>query len=105
MRLEELGWWFYMAGDYRSAADLLGQAIQQRPRDLRLGARLSWADIELRRFSDALQVLNLAYEQGQAQPERTMARTVSLWRAQQNDAAIRDFETATPAQPQSTIAR
>src|SRR5207237_5264291 len=91
MRLQELGWWFYMAGDYRSAADLLGQAIQQRPRDLRLGARLSWADIELRRFSDALQVLKLEYEQGQAQPERTMARAVSLWRALQYDEALRGF--------------
>ncbi|PYV71868.1 MAG: hypothetical protein DMG96_27815, partial [Acidobacteria bacterium] len=103
--LGELGWWFYMAGDYRSAADLLGQAIQQRPRDLRLGVRLSWANIELRRFSDALQVLNLAYEQGQAQPERTMARTVSLWRAQQNDEALRDFESATSAQPEWTNPR
>jgi len=105
MRLQELGWWFYMAGDYRSAADLLGQAIQQRPRDLRLGARLSWADIELRRFSDALQVLNLAYEQGQAQPERTMARAVSLWRALQYDEALRDFESASAAQPEWTNPR
>ena len=105
MRLEELGWWFYMAGDYRSAADLLGQAIQQRPRDLRLGAHLSWADIELRRFSDALQVLNLAYEQGQAQPERTMARAVSLWRALQDDEALRDFESAIAAQPEWTNPR
>jgi len=102
MRLQELGWWFYMAGDYRSAADLLGQAIQQRPRDLRLGARLIWADIELRRFSDALQVLNLAYEQGQSQPERTMARAVSLWRALQDDEALRDFESASAAQPEWT---
>src|SRR5437660_6855523 len=105
MRLQELGWWFYMAGDYRSAADLLGQAIQQRPRDLRLGARLSWADIELRRFSDALQVLKLAYEQGQAQPERTMARAVSLWRALQYDEALRDFESASAAQPEWTNPR
>src|SRR5437773_8909741 len=94
-----------MAGDYRSASYLLGQAIQQRPRDLRLGAHLSWADIELRRFSDALQVLNLAYEQGQAQPERTMARAVFLWRAQQDDEALRDFESATSAQPEWTNPR
>jgi tetratricopeptide (TPR) repeat protein len=100
LRQGELGWWFYMARDYRSATELLGQAIQQRPRDLRLGARLSWADIELRRFSDALQVLNLVYEQGQVQPERNMARAVSLWRALQDEEALRDFESATAAQPE-----
>jgi beta-barrel assembly-enhancing protease len=103
--LEELGWWYYMAGDSRYAAELLGQAIQQRPRDLRVGARLSWADIELRRFSDALQVLNLAYEQGGPQPERTMARAVALWRALQNDEALQNFESAIAAQPEWTNSR
>ncbi|HEV2715209.1 MAG TPA: tetratricopeptide repeat protein, partial [Terriglobales bacterium] len=103
--LGELGWWFYMAGDSRYAAELLGQAIQQRPRDLRLGARLSWADIELRRFSDALQVLNLAYQQGSTQPERTMARAVALWCALQDDEALRDFESAIAAQPEWTNPR
>src|SRR2546429_9941867 len=102
MRLEEQGWWFYMAGDYRSAAHLLGQAIQQRPRDLRLGAHLSWADIELRRFSDALQVLNLAYEQGHAQPERTMARAGFFWGAPPDEEALRDFEKASGATPYVT---
>ena len=103
--LGEIGWWYYMAGNYQSAADLLGQAIQQRPRDLRLGARLSWADIELRRFSDALQVLNLVYEQGSTQPERTMARAVALWRALQDDEALRDFESAIAEQPEWTNPR
>lgn len=104
-RMSELGWWYYMAGDSRYAAELLGQAVQQRPRDLRLGVRLSWADIELRRFSDALQVLNLAYEQGSTHPERTMARAVALWRALQDDEALRNFESAIAAQPEWTNPR
>src|SRR5207248_1375746 len=82
-----------------------GPSNSAAPTRLRLGARLSWADIELRRFSDALQVLKLAYEQGQAQPERTMARAVSLWRALQYDEALRDFESASAAQPEWTNPR
>jgi len=50
-------------------------------------------------------VLNLAYEQGQAQPERTMARAVSLWRALQDDEALRDFESASATQPEWTNPR
>src|SRR4029077_17239327 len=60
----ELGWWHYLKGDYQKSLDLLSEAAQQRPGDMKLWLLLAWAQIELRRNSDALQTLNGAvYEQ------------------------------------------
>src|SRR4029077_16768886 len=56
--LGELGWWYYLAGDYTRASQLLDQAVQQRPGDVKLWVRRAWAQIEIRRYSDAIQSVN-----------------------------------------------
>lgn len=98
--LGELGWWFYRAGDYQSALDLLSDAVQQRPGDLRLAVDLAWTQIEVRRNSDALQSLTLIYEQNRTKPEKIMARAAAEWQAQQKDDALRDFADALAGQPE-----
>ena len=99
-QLGELGLWAYRAGDYQSGADLLGEAVQQRPGDGKLRTWLAWTEIELRRNSDALQAVGMAYDENGQKPERTMARAVAEWQAQQPDQALRDWESSVTNQPE-----
>jgi predicted Zn-dependent protease len=100
VELSDLSWWWYLVRDYPTAADLQREAVQRRPGNLPMLVRLTWIEIELRRFSDALWTINAAYEISTALPEKTMARAVALWQAQQPDNALRDFEVATSRQPE-----
>ena len=99
----ELGWWQYLAGNYPKAAELLAEAVQQRPQDAELGIRLAWIQAEIRRYADALQTLsNLSYDQQvdsargmvRVLSARGIARSVVLWQSQQHDEALRDFDSA-----------
>jgi len=92
--LGELGWWHYLAADYPRSADLLSAAVQQRPQDIQLGIRLAWAQTEIRRYADALQMLDENAYQPQNQSERMLARAVVRWQSVQRDEALRDFEAA-----------
>jgi len=98
--LGQLGWWYYQAKDYRAAEELLENALQQRPGGATFRIHLAWAQIELDRLNDALETLNTAYGEDAAGPERTMARAVTEWRAQQGDAALSDYEAALAGQPE-----
>jgi beta-barrel assembly-enhancing protease len=96
----ELGWWYYLAGDYERASQLLGQAVQQRPGNLKMWLRRAWAEIEVRRFSDAIQTVNNgAYEQ-EFQAERAMALGVAFWQAREPDEALGDLDRALAGQPE-----
>ena len=96
----DLGWWFYLAGDYQSASDLLADAVQQRPGEIRIGTRYSWALNELHRYNDGLENLNRIYAEGHEEHERTMARAVILWNAQQKPEALAKFASAETQQPE-----
>lgn len=98
--LSDLGWWFYLAGDYPEAHDLINAAVQQRPDNLPMLLRLAWTQIELQRFADAFRTIGGALEPGSVRSELMMARAVARWQAQQQDTALRDFEVATSNQPQ-----
>jgi predicted Zn-dependent protease len=96
-RLGELGWWYYLAGGYESAEEVLGEAVQQRPSDLRLAVEHTWSLIEIRRLSDAIS--NNLYDEA-TRAERNMAQAVALWQARQPDAALNDFAGAVNGQPE-----
>jgi len=96
----ELAWWHYLQGDYQQAVDLLSQAVQQRPGDLQMFLRLAWAQIEVRRYADALQELDDFVYNQQMQPARAMARAVARWQAQEPEDALRYFEIALQGQPE-----
>lgn len=99
-KLSDLGGWWYMAGDYAMAMDLLHEAVQRRPGNIQMLLRLAWTQIELRRFADALQTLNSAPQESTLRPELIVAQAVARWQAQQPDSALRDFEAATSRQPE-----
>jgi predicted Zn-dependent protease len=97
--LGELGWWYYLAGDYARASQLLGDAVQQRPGDVKLWVRRAWAQIEIRRYSDAMQSVNNGYEQGLPN-EKAMAQGVAYWQARETESALRDYDRAVAEQPE-----
>jgi predicted Zn-dependent protease len=89
--LGELGWWHYQAGDYPRAVELLGLAVQRSPDDKLWRLRLGWADIEVRRYSDALGILESVMCSRETESEKAMARAVARWRAAEKDQAMADF--------------
>ena len=97
--LGELGWWYYLAGDYPRAAQLLDEAVQQRPNDVKYWVRRAWTQIEIHRYSDAIQTVNTIYVQG-LQGERAMAQGVAFWQAREADGALTDYERAVAGEPE-----
>ncbi len=97
--LLDLGWWYYLAGDYSSALNLVGSAAQQRPGNAAYTTKQGWVQIEEHMLADALQSLERGYDQGES-TERQMARAVALWQAQRQDEAIISFESAASKQPE-----
>ncbi len=104
VRLGALGWWYYQAGNYESAAELLGEAVQERPGDAKLWVERTWSLIELRRLSDAIQTANAFYDEA-TKSERLMAQAVAYWQAKQPVQAMSSFETAAAGQPEWTNPR
>ncbi|MGH9522035.1 MAG: M48 family metalloprotease [Terriglobales bacterium] len=49
-----LGWWFYLAGRYDTAADLLTRASNMLPGNAQYTATLGWTNIERQDYADAL---------------------------------------------------
>lgn len=99
-KLSDLGGWWYMAGDYAMAAELLHEAIQRRPGNIQMLLRLAWTQIELRRFADAFQTLDSVPQENTLRPEQVMVQAVARWQAQQPDIALRDLEAAASGQPE-----
>jgi tetratricopeptide (TPR) repeat protein len=96
-----LGWWYYLAGDYARASQLLAEAVQQRPADAKLWIRRAWAEIEIRRYSDSIQTANNGVSTEQKyQNERAMAQGVAFWQATEIEEALRDYERAIAGQPE-----
>jgi hypothetical protein len=60
---------------------------------------LAWAQIEIRRYGDALQTLNRAVHEQKIQPERRWYE-VANWQAQEHDEAMRDFDIALGGPPE-----
>ncbi len=101
--LSDLSWWFYLSGDYSAASGLQNEAAQRRPADQRIEMRFAWINIELRRFGDAFQAMNMVT--GQQDAGKTMARAVAEWQSQQHEAALRDFSAAADRQPEWSNSR
>jgi predicted Zn-dependent protease len=97
--LLDLGWWYYLAGDYSSALNLVASAVQQRPGNAGYTTKQGWVQIERHTLADALQSLEKGYEQVE-DPERQMARAVALWQAQSQDEALISFGVAAGRQPE-----
>jgi predicted Zn-dependent protease len=104
--LSDLGWWYYLAGQYPKAIDVLAKAVQLRPGERTIAERLAWAEIETSRYGDALQVLSSvdvlasASQYGTRTHHSDMVWAVAQWRGMQDEAAIRRFAVAIESQPE-----
>ena len=98
--LGELGAWYYMAGDYATALELLNHALQQRPGDPRISTVRAWVQIQNRTLADALQGLDSVYGSDSVTPDTTMARAVAQWLAHERTAAMANFSTGTSKRPE-----
>jgi len=74
--------------------------VQQRPGDPDLGRHLAWVQIEVRRYSDALQTLDSVNYERRTPPEKAIIQAVARWQAQERDEAMRAFDIAMGSQPE-----
>ena len=104
--LGALGRWYYLAGDYERAAHIFDEVVQQRPGDVKLWLHRAWVEIEIKRFSDAIQTVNngvwenTGMYQEHPEGERAMAQAVAFWQAKEPDPALGDFDRAVAGQPE-----
>lgn len=104
--LGELGWFYYLAEDYAHASQLLNEAVQQRPGDMKMWTRRAWAEIQVRRYSDAIQTANNGVWESGTSPdqrvlsERAMAQAVAFWQAREPGSALGEFDRAIAGQPE-----
>jgi beta-barrel assembly-enhancing protease len=96
----ELAWWHYLAGDYQKSVELSSAAQQLRPRDGTVTLHLGWGLVEVRRYADALRILESSSFDPATHSENAMARAVAYWRTQEKDAAIVEFNRALAGQPE-----
>ena len=92
----EIGWWYYMAGDYDTASTVLERAYQERPEDRQIILHSAWALMEQKRYADAMNRLqSIGYTQQNISASEQMAlRAVVKWQTQESDGALADFNSA-----------
>ncbi len=106
-----LGWWYYRAGEFDRAAQMLTGAVQERPGDARMQIELGWAVVEQRnlesalaRFQSASPYSSIAHESPSQRRrlfnERRVGLAVAEWQAGQFDRASSEFYGATYPQPE-----
>lgn len=91
-----LGWWYYQFGDLTTAAELIGQAVEQRSQIDWLSSKLGWVLIAQKKYASARQRF---YEIGRAEDNHTrseslMGIAVSAWNQDQPDPAVSNFRWA-----------
>lgn len=97
--LGRLGWWYYRFGDLNTAADLLGQAVEQRPQVAWLSAKLGWVLIAQRKYESAQQRFRDAIGANDAliRAEIGMGIAVAAWEQEQAGPAVSSFRFAVGA--------
>ena len=95
-----LGWWYYLSGDYSTASNLLSSAVEQRPGNIDFATEAAWVQIQQLKYADALQALDRVSDPGSDRADRRMARATALWLSRQPDEALRLFESARDDQPE-----
>ena len=95
-----LGWWYYLAGDYSTASNLLSSAVEQRPGNVDFATNAAWVQIQNLKYADALEALDRVSDTGSDRADRRMARATALWLSKQPDDALRLFESAINDQPE-----
>jgi len=98
--LGELGGWYYMAGDYAAALEVLNDAIQQRPDEGRYSIARAWVQIQNRTLDDARHSIRSVDTSRGVSADYSMALAVTLWLANERDAAMGNYLQAALTQPE-----
>ena len=94
--LGRLGWWYYRVGDITTAADLIGQAVEQRPQVAWLSTKLGWVLIAQKKYESAQQRFYRIErpDDARTRAEIEMGLAVAAWSQGQPDLAIANFRWA-----------
>jgi predicted Zn-dependent protease len=106
------GWWFYRAGNFDRAVELLGGAVQERPGDTTLQIQTGWALVEQHNLESAIQRFSSGGNShvrghylksdraGQSFAESRIGLAVAEWQAHEPDRALGDFGGGLISQPE-----
>lgn len=106
------GWWYYRAGKFDRAVELLTSAVQERPADAKMQVQLGWVLIEQHNLEGAIERFDTAERQppsvglggwnrrARLLQEMRIGRAVAEWQAQQIERAVGEFAGASMAQPE-----
>jgi tetratricopeptide (TPR) repeat protein len=107
-----LGWWYYRAGKFDRAAELMSGAVQERPADSRMQLQLAWALVEQRNLESAIERFHGVIYQDQVPAigdwkrharmvnEAHIGSAVAYWQSHIVDRAKTEFSGASPSQPE-----
>jgi predicted Zn-dependent protease len=101
--LVRLGWWYYRAAQYPAAEALLRSIAQERPGDVTLQNDLAWVELEENRSENARRRFSQSPASTQISSAQwntpTMGMAVALWRSNEVEVALRDYDSAVQAEP------
>lgn len=97
--IARLGWWYYRAGKYDSAEQLLRRFLLQRPGDTGLQSTLGWVQLEKNAPADALHLFRSA-DLGQSPDVVRAGRAISRWRLRQSEPAMSAFDELSRSAPE-----
>ena len=97
--LGRLGWWYYRAGNYSTASELLLRTVALRPGNLSLHSALAFDQLEQHQLDDAIRHFSIAIADNDWNSPQ-MGRAVARWQARQTDGALEDYEAVAKGQPE-----
>ena len=97
--LGRLGWWYYRAGRYETAREVLSQSVALRPGDQRLQNAMAWAELQQHQVEAAIPRFTAAAADD-SWNSPVMGRAIAHWQAHQTEDALKDFESATKSSPE-----
>ena len=97
MLLGRLGWWYYRFGDLTTAADLIGQAVEQRPQVAWIDAKLGWVLIAQKKYESAQRRFEGIgrTDDARSRAEIEMGIAVAAWLQDRPDVAVSSLRWAT----------
>jgi predicted Zn-dependent protease len=97
--LGRLGWWYYRAGKYDTAREVLTQSVALRPGDLSAQNAAAWNALEKHQIENAIQRFTaVAADTSWNSP--IMGRAIARWQAHQTEDARNDYESAIQTSPE-----
>jgi beta-barrel assembly-enhancing protease len=97
--LGRLGWWYYRAGKYDTAREVLSQSVALRPGNLSVQTAVAWNELEQHQLEYAIQRFT-AVAADTSWNSRIMGRAIARWQAHRTEDALKDFKSVTKTSPE-----